>query len=130
MFSGAANGWDIFTAEFAIGGLIDSLTPAQLQLLFIPATNDANEGGLGSWHIHLCYNPNSMTATFSTKACLERNDTENFILTQMTDDDHQHVMHLVRKENADHSTVLFCHKLMETRRNRAITQRKRWDEIA
>ena len=103
MFSGAANGWDIFTAEFAIGGLIDSLTPAQLQLLFIPATNDANEGGLGSWHIHLCYNPNSTTATFSAKACLERNDTENFILIQMTDDNHQHVMHLVWKKN-----LLYC----------------------
>ena len=130
MFSGAAHGWDIFTEEFAVGGLIDSLTPKQRQLLFIPATNDANEGALGSWRVHLCYNPNSTTATFSAKARLERNDTENFILTQMTDENHRHVMRVVRRKNSDRSTLLFRHKLMEMKRKRAITQRKKREETA
>ena len=72
MFNGAVNGRDIFTEEFVIDRPFDSLTAEQCQSLFIPATNDANEGALGSWRVHLHYNPNSTTATFSAKARLER----------------------------------------------------------
>lgn len=113
-----------------IGGTFDSLTPEQRQSLFIPATNDANEGALGSWRVHLRYNPNSTAATFSAKARIERNDTENFILTQMVEEDHHHVMHIVRKKDKDRSVARFRRNLMETKRKRALVQRKKREENA
>ncbi|KZT28911.1 hypothetical protein NEOLEDRAFT_1057567, partial [Neolentinus lepideus HHB14362 ss-1] len=69
MFAGAAKGWHQFTTEFAIGGPFDSLTAQEGSLLFIPSMNDANEGALGSFHVHVHYKPSSTTAMFSSHAC-------------------------------------------------------------
>ena len=35
----------------------------------------------------------------------QQNHTESFILTQMTDDDYRHVMHLVQRRNSDRSRI-------------------------
>ncbi|KAJ7573916.1 hypothetical protein C8J56DRAFT_713959, partial [Mycena floridula] len=48
MFAGAAEGWKIFTNEFIPGGAFNRIPTTVQKTLFIPATNDANEGGLGS----------------------------------------------------------------------------------
>ncbi|KAL1664394.1 hypothetical protein GGF50DRAFT_54962 [Schizophyllum commune] len=79
MFRGAAKGWRKFTSEFAPGGPIDQLTPYQRSVLFIPATNDHNEGILGSLRIFLRRNPCSTTATFNALERMRRNNTESFI---------------------------------------------------
>lgn len=93
MFSGAAEGWCQFTPEFAVGGALEHLTPEQrAQIGFIPATNDAKEGGLGSWRVHVRYHPNSTTASFSAQARVERNNTENFISKLCNDDNLTYVM--------------------------------------
>ena len=46
---GAAVTWERFTSEFAPGGLIDEASSAVKDLVFLPSTNDANEGALGAF---------------------------------------------------------------------------------
>jgi hypothetical protein len=40
-----------FTSEFAPGGLIDEATAEERELAWMPATNDENEGALGSFRV-------------------------------------------------------------------------------
>ncbi|KAJ7513052.1 hypothetical protein B0H11DRAFT_2182316 [Mycena galericulata] len=79
MFSGCAAGWVQFTPEFVVGRTFDRLTPEQLAILHIPATNDCSEGMLGSFCVYMRYHPNSTAHSFSNQIRTERNNTEAFI---------------------------------------------------
>ena len=46
---GASSTWDRFTSEFVPGGMIDEATDLEKDLAWMPATNDLNEGALGSY---------------------------------------------------------------------------------
>ncbi|EUC55749.1 hypothetical protein RSOL_133880 [Rhizoctonia solani AG-3 Rhs1AP] len=48
---GTLQTWTRFTDEFLPGGSIASLTPEQQTKAFMPPTNDANEGALGTWRV-------------------------------------------------------------------------------
>ena len=48
-FTGADETWTCFTSEFSPGGLIDAATTEERNLAWMPATNDENEGALGSF---------------------------------------------------------------------------------
>ena len=48
-FKDACETWKRFTTEFTPGGVIDEATDLQKELAWIPATNDVNEGILGSY---------------------------------------------------------------------------------
>jgi len=48
---GALNKWANFTSEFVSDGTIAPLTPAERKDAFMPTTNDANEGMLGTWRV-------------------------------------------------------------------------------
>ncbi|KAJ7085171.1 hypothetical protein B0H15DRAFT_847342, partial [Mycena belliarum] len=50
---GALATWVRFSAEFAPGGLIDEATASERQLAWMPSTNDANEGALGSYRVRM-----------------------------------------------------------------------------
>ena len=47
--NGASQTWERFTSEFAPGGLIDEATAEEKELAWLPASNDENEGSLGSF---------------------------------------------------------------------------------
>ncbi|KAF8804783.1 hypothetical protein BYT27DRAFT_7106262 [Phlegmacium glaucopus] len=49
--TGALETWKQFTSEFAPGGLIDEATVEENELAWMPATNDVNEGALGSFWV-------------------------------------------------------------------------------
>ena len=87
MFSGCMDGWFQFTKEFIPGGPIDQLTDEQCLRMFIPATNNASKGALGSWRVNARFHPNGMASGFSNKIRLERNNTEMFIDKLCGDDD-------------------------------------------
>jgi hypothetical protein len=48
-FTGTDETWTHFILEFALGGLIDVVTTEEWDLAWMPATNDKNEGALGSF---------------------------------------------------------------------------------
>ncbi|PCH35781.1 hypothetical protein WOLCODRAFT_20162 [Wolfiporia cocos MD-104 SS10] len=137
MFSGAAQGWVQFTSEFALGGPFDSLTPEERALVFIPSTNDTNEGALGSWWVHVRSHPNSTATTFSSQERLERNKTENFITKCCSEDDQRYVMQVAREldssgENAHFRKELMdnqCKRATENRWHQEETQRKKEAEL-
>ncbi|KAF7371797.1 hypothetical protein MVEN_00036400 [Mycena venus] len=75
----AEEGWIRFTPEFRIGGTFDRLTPAQRANMWIPATNDRNEGMLGTGRNWFKYKPNSTAQSFSNHTRTQQNNTEAFI---------------------------------------------------
>ena len=48
-FTSADETWTCFTSEFAPNGLINGATTEEWDLAWMPATNDENEGALGSF---------------------------------------------------------------------------------
>ncbi|KAJ7772022.1 hypothetical protein DFH07DRAFT_768130 [Mycena maculata] len=76
---GAKSTWIRFSLEFAPGGLIDGLNDTEKGRIWLPATNDRNEGALGSFI---------------------RNETQIFMDTWFTPDDHQYVMKAARELDA------------------------------
>ncbi|KAL6301676.1 hypothetical protein BKA93DRAFT_719962, partial [Sparassis latifolia] len=128
MFSGAAKGWVQFTTEFTVSGPFDSLTPAERALVFIPSTNDANEGALGSWRVHARSRPSSTASTFSSQARSERNNTEEFIVKCCNEDDQGYVMRTVRTADASGENAQFREELVENQRERAVQYCKKQEE--
>ncbi|KAF8902747.1 hypothetical protein CPB84DRAFT_1846117 [Gymnopilus junonius] len=81
--------------------------------IFIPVTNDANEGALSSWRVWLWYHPSSTAAGFSNKVCLEWNNTESFIEKHCNEADHKYVMRTVRAQGASGENSRFHQELLE-----------------
>ncbi|KAI0056411.1 hypothetical protein BV25DRAFT_1814075, partial [Artomyces pyxidatus] len=76
---GALATWERFTSEFAPGGLIDQATAIERERAWMPATNDANEGALGSFRLHARIKPNSTIHAYNAQATCTHNGTEDFI---------------------------------------------------
>jgi hypothetical protein len=127
IFLGAADGWRQFTQEFTPGGPFDSLSAEQRSRLFIPATNDANEGALGSWRVWRRYHPSSTASSFSNKTRLERNNTEAFIQKLCNEEDQHYVMRTVRVQGASGENALFRAHLVDMQRKRVLATRQKQD---
>jgi len=57
---GASETWDRFTSEFVPGDIIDEASDLEKNLAWMPrATNDLNEGALGSYQVFMRYKPRS-----------------------------------------------------------------------
>jgi hypothetical protein len=125
MFSGCMAGWYQFTKEFVAGGPIDQLTVEQRLRMFIPATNDASEGALGSWRVNARFHPNGTASGFSNKTRLERNNTEMFIEKLCEHDDQRYVMRQVRIEGASGANAKFREHLLKSQQARALVTRKK-----
>lgn len=123
IFSGAAKGWQQFTKEFVPGGPFDLLSPEQRSRLFIPATNDVNEGALGGWRVSRRSNPNLTAISFSNKTRYERKNTRQFIMKLCDDTDQQYVMRAVRAIGSNGENARFRQFLLEAQRKRAETNR-------
>ncbi|KAF9528451.1 hypothetical protein CPB83DRAFT_766593 [Crepidotus variabilis] len=130
IFSAAAKGWRQFTQEFISGGPFDLLTPEQRSELFIPATNDVNEGALGSWRVSRRSNPNITAAGFSNKTRYERNNTDRFIAKLCDDADHCYVRQEVRRIGASGENTRLQENLLEAQRKRAEANRLKKSEAA
>ncbi|KAJ7442078.1 hypothetical protein B0H11DRAFT_2251704 [Mycena galericulata] len=130
MFAGCADGWRQFTPEFKIGGTFDQLTPEQRAILFIPATNDCNEGMLGSYRVHMRYHPNSTAHSFSSQTRAERNNTEAFIKKCCDDAVQKFVMREVRKDGASGARVKFRKAFAALQREKAEKALKRRKKTA
>ncbi|KAI0047122.1 hypothetical protein FA95DRAFT_1492966 [Auriscalpium vulgare] len=98
---GALTTWERFTSEFAPGGLIDNATASERQRAWMPATNDANEGALGSFRLHARTRPNSTTHAYNAQATYTHNNTEGFMAAILTrPEDHLHLMREARALNS------------------------------
>ena len=78
-FKGAAQGWKRFTSEFTPGGLIDEATAEEKDLAWLPTTNDANEGALGSFRVLMRKQPQLTVLHYNAQAMFHRNETQAFM---------------------------------------------------
>ncbi|KAJ7731512.1 hypothetical protein B0H16DRAFT_1329281, partial [Mycena metata] len=86
--------------EFDEGGVIDTLTPAEKLLIFIPATNNANEVILGGWRVHARTRSASTIYHFGVQTTYHRNNTKNFAAAKLnTEEDALFIMQLARVED-------------------------------
>ncbi|KAF7344413.1 hypothetical protein MSAN_01922500 [Mycena sanguinolenta] len=130
MFTGCAAGWTQFTPEFHVGGTFDQLTPEQREILFIDATNDVNEGMLGSYRVHTRYHPNSTAHSFSNQTRTERNNTEAFIKKCCDEAVEKYVMREVRKDGASGVRAKFRKAYLGLQREKAAKALKRREKTA
>ena len=56
-FKGALETWKHFTSEYSPGGLIDEATQEEIDLAWMPTTNDVNEGALGQFQVMMQCQP-------------------------------------------------------------------------
>ncbi|KAJ7506623.1 hypothetical protein B0H11DRAFT_1794540 [Mycena galericulata] len=118
--------WRRFSKEFEPGGIIDSLTPAEKLLMFIPPTNDANEGLLGGWRVYSRARSSGTIAHFSAQAAYHRNNTEAFSDAKLdTEEDALYIMRLARVEDASGAMRKFREELMEFKQRAAEASRKK-----
>ncbi|KAJ7257450.1 hypothetical protein C8J57DRAFT_967493, partial [Mycena rebaudengoi] len=130
MFSGCAEGWVHFTPEFHVGGTFDRLTPEQRGNLWIPSTNDHNEGKLGSYRDHMKDKPNSTAHSFSSRARLQTNNTEAFIKKFCDAAVRRFVMCDVRKDGASGARAKFRKAYLALQRQKAEKALKRRETTA
>ncbi|KAJ7331084.1 hypothetical protein DFH08DRAFT_815166 [Mycena albidolilacea] len=126
MFRGAAEGWIHFTPEFAVDGPFDQLTPEEKARIFIPATNDHNEGMLGLYRVHMRYHSNSTALSFSNQARAEQNNTEAFIQKHGSSKAiAQFVMREVRRDGASGRAAKFRKDFLALQREKVKKARRR-----
>ena len=125
MFSGCMDGWYQFTKEFLLDGPIDQLTNEQRSRMFIPATNDASEGALGSWRVNARFHPNGSASGFSNKTRVERNNTEMFIEKHCEQEDQRYVMRQIRIQGTSGANAKFREHLLKSQQARALATRKK-----
>ncbi|KAF8215157.1 hypothetical protein K438DRAFT_2123935 [Mycena galopus ATCC 62051] len=113
---GAKSTWIRFSSEFAPGGLIDGLSDAEKGRIWLPATNDRNEGALGSFIVYMRANPTAALAMF------KRNQTQGFMDMWFSPEDHQYTMRAAR--NLDASGLERKRKELQMEYNRRILAEK------
>jgi hypothetical protein len=78
-FNGALETWECFSSEFVDGEAISRLSEAEKDRVFIPATNDHNEGALGSLRQTWRRAPNMTIGQYNARALYKQNDTSSFV---------------------------------------------------
>ncbi|KAI4517349.1 hypothetical protein K525DRAFT_211091 [Schizophyllum commune Loenen D] len=94
---GARVTWLRFSSEYAPGGIIDGLSADERSHVFLNATNDRNEGALGSWCVWSRTHPTSSMHAHNSLAMFMRNRTQQFIDDFCNDDDDVWAMREARR---------------------------------
>ncbi|KAF8596357.1 hypothetical protein BDV93DRAFT_455094 [Ceratobasidium sp. AG-I] len=76
---GALQTWRRFTDEFAVDGLLASLTQEQVEKAFMPPTNDVNEGALGTYRVWTRKYPRLAVHRFNAVMMNRTNGTEDYM---------------------------------------------------
>jgi hypothetical protein len=98
-FEGALETWKRFTSEFKEGGLIDQTTSEEKEMIWMPPTNDVNEGALGALRHYLRKNPNATIHYYNALAMFRFNNTAAFVQNVFSTEDYAFVHKEARKVN-------------------------------
>jgi hypothetical protein len=100
-FKGASETWKRFTSEFAPGGLIDEATAEEKDLAWMPATNDVNEGALGSFRVLMRRQPQLTLLQYNAQAMFHHNNTQAFMEKNFQADDYKFVHQMARESRGE-----------------------------
>ena len=98
-FTGADETWTRFTSEFAPNGLIDGATTEERDLAWMPATNDENEGALGSFRKLIRQQPQLTMQAYNGLTMFFRNNTQLFMEAKFTTEEDYKFLHKLAREN-------------------------------
>lgn len=76
---GALETWERFSAEFRPDGAIAQLSENQQSKVFMAATNDANEGALGSFRVEMRQATNMSLGQWNARAMYKKNSTTTYM---------------------------------------------------
>ncbi|KAI0054449.1 hypothetical protein BV25DRAFT_1888666 [Artomyces pyxidatus] len=125
---GALATWERFTSEFAPGGLIDQATASERERAWMPATNDANEGALGSFRLHARMKPSSTVHAYNAQATYSHNNTEDFMAALFIEPaDHRHLMREARA--MDSSGLAAKARALQVAHDQAVVDEKRAKDV-
>ncbi|KAF8202587.1 hypothetical protein K438DRAFT_1757917 [Mycena galopus ATCC 62051] len=114
-FRGTLATWVRFSSEFAPGGVIDQCSAIEKQLAWMPSTNDANEGALGSYRVAVRGKPSLTLHQYNSLAMYRRNDTQDFMDAVLTDEDHAFIMREARRVDASGAEALRRQEIVDFR---------------
>jgi len=139
-FTGADETWTRFTSEFVPGGLIDAATTEERELAWMPATNDENEGALGSFRKLIRQQPQLTMQGYNGLSMFFRNNTQLFMEAKFTtDEDHKFLHKLARETESGEqawrkAVVDHCddkqHRLIEKRKKKEKKAQENTERIA
>lgn len=98
-FTGALATWRRFAAEYAPDGAIAQLSDEERRRAWRPATNDANEGELGSGRVTLRLAPHMTLQSYNDRTMYRNNETLEFE-RQLTSVDHKYSRTVARARDA------------------------------
>ena len=102
MWLSAANTWERFTSEFAEGGLIDEATAEERDLEWLPASNDENEGALGSFRQLMSRQPQLTLLNHNALAMFYKYNMQAFMTAKFTEpEDYQYLRMLARESQGE-----------------------------
>lgn len=76
--------------------MIDGATDSELNAAWMAATNDVNEGVLGSYRVHMRDKPMATLHQFNMMSLYVRNQTQEFMDRMLNDEDMVHIRKLAR----------------------------------
>ena len=96
--TGAGETWTCFTSEFAPNGLIDGATTEERELAWMPATNDENEGALGSFRKLIRQQPQLTMQAYNGLTMFFHNNTQLFMEAKFTMEEDYKFLHKIARE--------------------------------
>jgi hypothetical protein len=99
-FQGALATWQRFSSEFAAGGEISQLSKDDCARAFMNATNDHNEGALGSFRVGMRRAPSMTLAQYNARAMYRMNKTRDFMRFSLTSKDRQAIRRAARNQDS------------------------------
>ena len=139
-FTGADETWTRFISEFVPGGLIDAATTEERDLAWMPATNDENEGALGSFCKLIRQQPQLTMQAYNGLTMFFCNNMQLFMEAKFTTEEDYKFLHKLaretgsgeqawRKAGVDHRDNK-QHRLLEKRKKKQEQAQKNAKRIA
>ena len=122
-----------FSDKFKAGNGIDELTKEERKSLYFSSTNDANEGGLGSWRHGQERRPGETLPKFNASYIANRNHMEAFVARKLTEgEDELYLIHTARQRDSmglpkqlrEAQIKADQEKVVENRRKQVVRQEK------
>ncbi|KIJ43617.1 hypothetical protein M422DRAFT_253203 [Sphaerobolus stellatus SS14] len=126
-FRGAHTTWSRFIEEYEPGSVISGLSAQECKQANMEATNDANEGVLGSYRQTLMQHRNMTESTFNAKTSYKRNGMGEYMQT-LTAEDRSFLKQKARDINS--SGLEAKHrKLLATQEKEAVEKKRQQDKV-
>ncbi|KAF8234101.1 hypothetical protein L208DRAFT_1263661 [Tricholoma matsutake] len=126
-FKGALETWEQFSSEFMDGGKISQLSEAKKDCLFIPATNDHNEGTLESLQQTWWCALNMTIGQYNARMLYKQNNTSSFVQSVLGPQSHKFLRQEARRVESSGAEKQMCEE--KAQHNQQVVDEKRKADV-